>query len=266
MRDIRYYSVYPSNLNILESFKKLDSFLKNFSFVEQFQYCGNSNCDITLNNNRKLIAKDFAEFLSILCEHPNSLPLDVHSHFKNSKNESIGCIMSIKSSGADIIIESEDIHLISSFHEKIKDIFQLSNPIEALDKKINKYNLKKSIFLAHRFDEIGNKYSEIIRRFVTSLGFQVVEGSGYESRDIPNKVLDKIKTQDILICLVTPGNHSWILSETSTAKALNKHLIIMCQENIEFDKGILGQDFEYMPFPDGFIEKTFTSLLYALPN
>ena len=103
-------------------------------------------------------------------------------------------------------------------------------------------------------------------RLLTSIGFQVLEGSGYESRDIPSKVLDKIKQQDIFICLVTPGNHSWILSEASTAKALNKYIVIICPANTQFDKGILGQDFEYITFPEGFIEKIFIDIIYALPS
>ena len=46
-------------------------------------------------------------------------------------------------------------------------------------------------------------------------GFDILEGSGYEARDIPDKVAEKIMSQDIFICLVTPGDTLWILSETA---------------------------------------------------
>jgi len=266
MRDIRRYSVYPSNLNMLESFDKLDNFLKSFNFEEEVGKCGNSNCKIRINSERSIQANDYEEFMKILVEYPQALPIDIHSHFKNAKNDTVGIIMTVETSGASVIIESDDLHLISSFHDKIKNIFQLLNPKEELEKKVSKYNLKKSIFLAHRFDNMGNEYSRIMIRFLSSIGFKVLEGSGYESRDIPSKVLDKIKQQDIFICLVTPGNHSWILSEASTAKALNKYIVIICQANTQFDKGILGQDFEYISFPEGFIEKIFADIIYALPS
>lgn len=49
MRDTRRYSVYPSDLNMLDSFNKLDNFLKDFKFEEEVGYCGNSNCKIRIN-------------------------------------------------------------------------------------------------------------------------------------------------------------------------------------------------------------------------
>jgi hypothetical protein len=94
----------------------------------------------------------------------------------------------------------------------------------------------------------------------------VVEGSGYEARDIPAKVEERLRAQDIFICLVTPGDHHWILSEASFAKALGKYVIVLCVEGLPFNKGIFGADYEYIAFPADCVEKAFCDLLYALPT
>ena len=101
--------------------------------------------------------------------------------------------------------------------------------------------------------------------FLIRLGFNVKEGTGYETRDIPDKVASKIDHQDIFICLVTPGDSSWILSETAYAKGKSKYLIIICQDEISFNKGIIGGDYEHMSFNEGAVEQCFSDLVYALP-
>jgi hypothetical protein len=98
------------------------------------------------------------------------------------------------------------------------------------------------------------------------LGFDVLEGEGYETRDIPGKVADRIKSQDIFILLATPGDTSWILGEAAYAKALNKYLIILVQDNVALKKGIIGTDHEHISFPNGNTEKAFDDFLYALPK
>ena len=121
------------------------------------------------------------------------------------------------------------------------------------------------MFLAHRFDAEGKAAADALDRFLRRLGFDVVEGEGYEAREIPAKVSERIAAQDIFMCLATNGDHSWILSEAAYAKGLNKYIVLLCEDGVEFKKGILGQDYEYIVYPRGFIEKAFTDLLYALP-
>jgi hypothetical protein len=90
-------------------------------------------------------------------------------------------------------------------------------------------------------------------------------GAGYEAKDIPEKVAMKIDCQDIFICLVTSGDTIWILSEAAYAKGKSKYLIIICQDGVPFNKGIIGGDYEHLPFPEASIEKCFSDLVYALP-
>jgi len=122
------------------------------------------------------------------------------------------------------------------------------------------------VFLAHRFDEQGRAYAEVVVRFLRLLGFEVLQGEGYEARNIPEKVADRIRSQDIFLCIVSDGDASWILSEAAFAKGLSKYVIILRQEDVPFKKGIIGVDYEHLTFPKGSMEKAFTDLLYALPR
>jgi hypothetical protein len=266
MRDSRRYPAYPSDLGIVEAFRKLDAYLSICKFDEDKKsFCTNVHYRLKVSATRTIEADNYREFVDLLQRFPGSMPINMHGHFANPKKEKVACIVAIDKSGLDVTIESTDLNIISAFHERAKEFFQASNPLEGIERPVTKRDLKKTIFLAHRFDEYGNEVSGRLNTFLTRLGFQVLEGSGYEASDIPDKVMRKIRSQDIFICAVTPGDSSWILSEAAAAKALNKYVIITCQSGVDFNKGILGQDYEYIQFPDDLIEKTYSSLLYALP-
>lgn len=267
MKDIRIYPAYPSDLDVLSSFMKLEEYLRRCNFEEdESANCPRIQYTLEVSSTRTLIAHSFHEFIDLLRQFQQSLPINIHGHFFNKKKEHVTIIVSLLKSALIVTIESNDLNIISAFHEKAKGFFQASNPLENEEKPVSRYGLKKTIFLAHRFDEAGNEICSRLNTFLKRLGFDVKEGAGYEARNIPEKVTRKIKEQDIFICLVTPGDSSWILSEASTAKALNKYMIIVSQMGIEFSKGILGQDYEYLEFPDENIEKIYSKLLYALPS
>lgn len=266
MRDSRKYRAYPSDLDVVGAFRKLDSYLASCKFVENEEsYCSNIHYRLRVSSTRAIEADNYREFMDLLGRFPGAMPIDMHGHFVNPKKDKVACIVGIDKSELDVRIESDDLNLISAFHERAKEYFQANNPLESMDRPVSKRDLKKTIFLAHRFDDYGCEVSARLSTFLTGLGFQVLEGSGYEANDIPDKVMRKIKPQDIFICVVTPGDTSWILSEAASAKALNKYVIITCQAGVIFNKGVLGQDYEYIEFPGDLIEKTYSQLLYALP-
>ena len=127
-------------------------------------------------------------------------------------------------------------------------------------------SVKKTIFLAHRFDEHGTETASIVERFLSRCGFSVLAGEGYEARMIPSKVQDRIERQDILLALFTVGDTTWISSEASFAKGKGKYIVFLVEEGMDVKKGILGADYEHLTFPRGFVEKAFSDLLYALPS
>ncbi|MGP8051477.1 MAG: hypothetical protein ACLPYB_12815 [Desulfobaccales bacterium] len=265
MQDSREYSVYPSDLNILGCFINLRKYLENSSLVESSISDREISYGIKIDDTRRLYAENYNDFIINLEEHPHSFPINIHSHW--IKNKELICIkMEIYRSNIEVSIYSKDSHVISALHDKIKDIFKASNPLVDRSTRVTRSSLKKSVFIAHRFDECGNKLAAILSTFLRRLGFDILEGTGYEARDIPSKVAEKINSQDIFICLVTPGDGSWILSEISYARGIKKYIIILCQENIEFKSGIVGSDYEYISFPENNLEKCFSDLLYALPT
>jgi len=265
VKDTRKYSVYPSDLNILESFQRLQEMLKRMQFVEDLK----ANCDqvrfsVTLPGDRRLLAVTFAEFLDILHNSPAPLTTWTHSHWKK-KDIGIAIDIDISVSGIDVGV-SGDLAVILGMHDAIRDVFHASSPEPQRSPSLSRYNLKKSVFLAHRFDDQGNSAARAVSTFLARLGFQVLEGEGYESKDIPTKVADRIRTQDIFTLLGTPGDASWILSEAGFAKALNKYLVVLVQEDAVIKKSIIGADHEHISFPKSVVEKAFNYLLYALPR
>lgn len=263
MKDYRDYPAYPSDLNVLNSFKKFEEYLSKCNFNE---VPGASSCFLYPTTSRTIHSEIFKEFMELLKQFPNSMPVSIEGYFINDKKEKVKCDIKISNSTLEVAIKSEDLNIISSFHERIKEFFKASNPLDNEDKPVSRCGLKKTVFLAHRFDYNGNEISSRLILFLRRLGFDVLEGSGYEAKDIPDKVMRKIMSQDLFICVVTPGDSSWILSEASTAKALNKYLILICQSGTNFNKGIIGEDYEYLEFHDDNIEKIYSDLLYALPS
>jgi hypothetical protein len=266
MEDSREYSVYPSDLNILKAFRDFKEYLDDSGYEGDKKTSNSHKFTLEVSPYRSLLASDFNEFLKLLEKFPHSLPLEVHTYWK--KKENIWFANYIRISKAKLVtsVNSDDLDIVSAIHDKVRELFHASNPHQEQIERLAKYDLKKSIFLAHRFDEYGNKQAEILGRFLRRLGFDVKEGSGYEAKDIPDKVASKIRSQDIIVSLVTPGDASWVLSETAYAKGIKRYIVILCQDDVSFNKGIIGGDYEHLLFPKDNIEKCFSDLLYALPT
>jgi hypothetical protein len=89
---------------------------------------------------------------------------------------------------------------------------------------------------------------------------------GYESKVIPDKVTEKIQSQDIFIVIFTQGKQDWLISEMAYAKGQNKYLILMADSSLKVSKGIVGSDFEHISFPSKNVYKCLIDLLYVLPH
>jgi hypothetical protein len=266
MQEDRDYTVYPSDLKIYDAFVMLDEYLTANGYKPREQKTSSQSLTININQHRSLHAENFPEFLRFLKQYQNALPIYLHYTWDKSKDVWFTSIIDIYNSRIETSVRSYDLDILSSIHDRIRIFFQANNPEVEKSQDIFKYNLKKSIFLAHRFDEHGTKIANTLDRFLRRLGFDVKEGSGYETKSIPEKVSRKISSQDIFVCVFTPGDTSWILSETAYAKALNKYIVLLCEENLDVNKGIIGGDYEHLLFPAENIEKCFSDLLYALPS
>ena len=265
MEDSRTYSVYPSDLNILRALRYFKEYLGENKYKGGKKTTTDHKFKLNVSLHRTLLANDFEEFLKLLEKFPNSLPLEIHTSWKKKSDIGFANYIYISKSSFMVSVNSDDLDIVSAIHDKLKECFQASNPHQEQIERLSKYDLKKSIFLAHRFDEYGNKQAEILNRFLVRLGFDVKEGSGYEAKDIPDKVAAKIRSQDIFLCLATPGDLSWGVSEAAFAKGQNKYIVIICQKDVTFSKGIIGGDYEHLTFPNENIEKSFSDIVYALP-
>jgi hypothetical protein len=220
---------------------------------------------LTVNAHRTLHAENYDEFLRLLAEYPKSMPIYVHNRFEKGKDLGFACIITVSSSGLQTSVRCDNLDIVSSVHDRIREYFKAHNPGEERINQFVRRGLKKSVFLAHRFDELGTRTAACMSEFIRALGFDLKEGAGYESRDIPDKVAERIRSQDIFIALVTPGDTSWMLTELAYSKALSKCIIVIVEQGCELKKGIIGSDFEHMEFPPGRVERCFLPLVGVLP-
>lgn len=264
MKDSRSYSVFPSNLNYAETFRRLrDRLGKMKVVVDPAPNCTGVKFSMDVNGQRNLETSDFDEFLGILDEYPYPKSVYIHSHWKSDNSfATIELHMYLNS----IKVEIDSGHTtLGGLHDGIREVFQMSNPEPKKSSTIPKNGCKRSVFVAHRFDSSGDAASESLCAFLRQAGYSVLDGQGYEARDIPEKVAERISSQDVFILLATPGESAWILSEAAYAKGHGKYIVILVEDGTVLNKGIIGGDFEHISFPPGIVEKAFTHLLYALP-
>ena len=208
MEDSRKYRVYPSELDVLNAFRRLRDHLIEAGFKEDSVACQGIEYVIYVDRTRSLTGRNYDEFLRAFEPYPQALPIRIHSHWRRDNKEPLACKIRVEKEEIDATIESPDPHTLSAVHEKIREYFSASNPDPDRSERISRGSLKKSVFLAHRFDKYGSTTAATLRTFLTRLGFDIKEGEGYEASSIPDKVTERIRSQDILICLVTPGDPS----------------------------------------------------------
>ena len=265
MDDTREYSIYPNDLDLLSAYRSLYDYIAQCGYAEdKSSHCREIEFTLKLPEKRKLRTHTSEEFLRLLAQNTNLEETWTHCHWIK-KNSDIAITVSIYASNIYVTVKADDLSIIGGLHDKVREVFRARNP-EREQRGPSRHDLKPTIFLAHRFDEQGRSYAGKLATFLRRLGYDVAEGEGYEARDIPDKVADRIKAQDILICVVSEGDPTWLLSEAAFAKGLSKFIIILVQEDLPFKKGIVGGDYEHMTFPKGFLEKVFSDLLYVLPR
>ena len=263
MNDTRQYRIYPSSLNLRAAYAGVYDHVQRSGYTEWTdKQC--QEFTIRLSDDRKLSAKTSTGFLSLLDQYPTQQLTYTHCHWTR-KDEEIVLSITVRRSGIEVTVESDDLTMLAGLHDRIADLFRARNPVVENGVK-SRSDLRPTVFLAHRFDELGKRYAEVVGRFLRLVGFEVLQGEGYEARDIPEKVADRVRSQDIFVCIVSDGDPNWLLSEAAFAKGLSKYMVILVEEGLDFKKGIVGADYEHLTFPKDFVEKAFNELLYALPR
>jgi len=124
--------------------------------------------------------------------------------------------------------------------------------------------LRKTVFIAHRFDPHGIECVERVTRFLELLGFAIVTGRTFSPRPVAEKVRGRITEQELVIVILTPGtDNTWLTQEPIVGESKDKPLFLLKQNDFDYKAGLLS-DREYIPFPPESVEVTFIPILEGL--
>lgn len=266
MRDKRIYRVFPSNLSLPLAFQASKQKLSELGYAESQGICSHIAYHCVIDGTRTLTAATWGEFLKVIDRYPSPERVFVHSHWACKDRKDVEVFVDVSCREIEITVGSSDPAVLELLHRELQENFHASNTTPEKSQIVSKWSLKKTIFLAHRFDEPGRATAAAVHKLLSRCGFSVVEGEGYEARMIPAKVAERIEKQDILVAVITAGDSTWISSEAAFAHGIRKYIVFLAEEGLEVKKGILGADYEHLTFPKGCVEKAFSDLLFALPS
>jgi len=125
-------------------------------------------------------------------------------------------------------------------------------------------NLKRTVFIAHSFDDAGRSYAFQLTKVLSLLGFEVATGEGYAPESVSSKVRRRLAAQEIAVAIVSERDDmTWLIQEATAVDFSGKPLILMVEEGATFKLGILG-DLEYIKFPRGHISESIPPLIEGL--
>jgi hypothetical protein len=219
-----------------------------------------------LGPSKRLTLYSLKESIEILAKvHSfDSMSIETSFRFKPSRKksgdlETLSFVLSVEPK-VEITLGADNYDLVKALHNHFQSELGLHNP--PTFPAVRPLNLQPTVFVSRHFDEKGNTAATPLSSFLTLLGLDVLEGAEYASRDIPDKVTERIDRQDIFLLLVTgKRDHAWLNAEPAYAKAKGKHIIILCEDGSSYDPTILGRDLEQIRFPSDRIENTFIPLL-----
>lgn len=144
-----------------------------------------------------------------------------------------------------------------NYIEKIFDLEQYREEIPTKEKE-------RTIFLAHGFDDRSKSYAYAVVKFLELLGFKVITGERFTPERVSTKVKERLKKQEVVMTIWSEKeDFTWLVQETSGATFLEKPLIVLVEEGLEFKPGVLG-DIEYIKFPKDHISESFISIMEGL--
>ena len=124
--------------------------------------------------------------------------------------------------------------------------------------------LRRTIFIAHSFDEIGRSYAYQLTKFLSLLGFEVATGEGFSPEKVSSKVKRRLSSQELVLAIISEReDFTWLIQEMTGASFTEKPLFVLLEEGTDFKSGVLG-DLEYIRFAKGKIADSFTPVLEGL--
>ena len=150
--------------------------------------------------------------------------------------------------------------------EDLQEILQLepTSPPMPEEENIESRPLRRTVFIAYSFDDVGRSYAFQLTNFFSLIGFEVATGEGYSPERVSNKIRRRLMAQEIVVAIMSQHNDmTWLIQEITGAEFIGKPLILLAEEGVEFKSGILG-DLEYIRFPEGHVSQSITPILEGL--
>jgi len=145
----------------------------------------------------------------------------------------------------------------------LEGLLQLT-PAAPPKEEIEQHMLRRTVFIAHSFDDTGRSYAFQLTKVFSLLGFEVATGEGYSPESVSSKVRRRLAAQEMALAIISErDDNTWLIQETMAAEFSNKPLILLVEDGVDFKPGILG-DVEYIKFSKGHISEAITPLLEGL--
>jgi len=223
---------------------------------------GKGYFSLRINRFEETVSRSLKEFLPVMRRTPVFERLWTQQTWKGKGDKHMTVGIVFHETHIDIAIEAKDIDLVNAAHANLRSEFSLRNPEIPIPDSSRAIHPQPTIFLGRHFDRKASQAAQILMRFLKLLGFHVIEGEDYNSRNIPEKVKALMDRQDIYLGLVTGAKeHDWLTAEISYALGKGKHIMLLVENGAKFNPTILGRDFEQARFPASTIEKSFIKLL-----
>lgn len=149
---------------------------------------------------------------------------------------------------------------IEDFETKLKLHPALSpSPSNSIERK-----RKRTVFIAHSFDDSGRSNAFQLTKFLNLLGFEVATGEGFSPEGVSSKVRRRLKAQEVVVVVMSKrDDFTWLIQEMTGASFADKPLIVLVEEGVDFKAGILG-DLEYIKYPTANVSLCFVPIVEGL--
>ena len=147
---------------------------------------------------------------------------------------------------------AEDLNLIAQFLG-----FEQDTPAA-------KPSLRRSCFIAHRFNAEGDELAERLSRFLQLLGFDTTSGRAFAPGSVAEKVKGRLAERSIVFAILTSGDDkTWLVQESLLASLSEKPVFLLKEDSYIHNGGLLS-DHEYIPFKSPRIETSFIPIIEGL--
>jgi len=168
--------------------------------------------------------------------------------------------------GVSVEIYRSSSEAALAFLSELEQVLQLTPamPQPEPDKNEEEPRLRRTVFIAHSFDDAGRSYAFQLTKFLNLLRFEVATGEGFAPESISAKVKRRLQAQGIAVAILSEKDDmTWLVQETTSAGMSGKPLIVLVEEGLAFKPGLLG-DIDYIRFAKGAFAECFIPIAEGL--